>query len=63
MNDTRTEQITEALIQLIDIAQMQIQFVDYSENQWTVPVKIRMSDIQSAMKDNSVKEIRIIIKP
>lgn len=61
--DTKKECMTQALIQLIGIAKMQIQFMDYEPEQWTVPIIIRMTDIVSAMRDSSVKNIKIIIEP
>lgn len=43
-------------------AKYQIQYVDYDENSWTVPVLLTPKRIEQATSDFSVKQIRVILE-
>jgi hypothetical protein len=61
---TEKDIIRDALNELSQLnVKMELQFSDYDDNTWTVPVRLRSSDIESAINDASVKQIRIIITP
>jgi hypothetical protein len=44
-------------------ADHQIRYSDYEKDQFTVPCKLTIERIERIIHDNSIQEIKIIIKP
>jgi hypothetical protein len=44
-------------------ARYEVQYSDYSENQWTAPVLITEDRIKMIVNDNSVRNIRMSFRP